>query len=116
MKALFIVIGALVFAQSAAASPCGDRIARLQAQAGGASAVTDPASTSGAGAETADAKLHHQPTAATAGDASGSVTSEAALRNARFQNDLFQAQAANDSGDAAACEAAVAAAERERPR
>ena len=116
MKSLLIAVGALVFAQSAAASPCGDRIARLQAQAGGASAVTDPASTSGAGAETADAKLHHPPAAATAGDAGSAADSEATLRNARFQNDLFQAQAANDSGDAAACEAAVTAAERERPR
>jgi len=116
MRFLLIAVGALVFAQSAAASPCGDRIARLQAEAGGASAATDTASTAGSAAETEAAKLHHQPTAATAGDASSPADSDATLRNARFQNDLFQAQAANDSGDAAACEAAVTAAERERPR
>jgi len=116
MKSLLIAIGALVFAQSAAASPCGDRIAKLQAEAGSRASATDTTSTAGSATETADAKLHHQPAAATAGDAGSAADSEATLRNARFQNDLFQAQAANDSGDAAACEAAVTAAERERPR
>ena len=116
MKSLLIAVGALVFAQSAAASPCGDRIAKLQAQAGGRASAADPASTAGSGAETADAKLHHQPTAATAGDASSPAMSEDSLRSARFQNDLFQAQAAEHSGDVAACEAAVTAAEREAPR
>ena len=114
MKCLLFGLCALAFTQAASASPCGDRIARLEAHTDSASSAADPTTTTGGGAETADAKLHHQPTAA--GSVSASGDSEAALRNARFQNDLFNAKAAEDSGDVAACESAVAAAERERPR
>jgi hypothetical protein len=115
MKCLLIGLGALVLAQSAAASPCGDRIARLEARSDAASSDANPTSTAGSAAESADAKLHHQPVPA-AGGVSGSSDSETALRNARFQNDLFNAKAAEDSGDMAACEAAVSAAEKELPR
>jgi hypothetical protein len=111
MKRVIIALGALVFAQAAAASPCGDKIARLQSRSSAASATT----TSGGAAESADAKLHRQPAAA-AGSVSGSADSEAALREARFQNDLFNAQAAEHSGDMAGCEAAAAAAEKELRR
>jgi hypothetical protein len=116
MKCLLIGLGALVIAHAAAASPCGDRIAKLQARSdAAATSPSDTTSTAGSAAETADAKLHHQPTVA-AGSVNASADSEAALRNARFQNDLFNAQAAEHSGDMAACESAANAAEKELPR
>jgi hypothetical protein len=119
MKILAMALGAMAFAQAAAASPCGDRIAKLQAQydaAKPAAAADVPVGAAGVAAETTQARLHHQPSAATPGDALNSPNSEAALRNARFRNDMFNAQAAEDSGDVAGCEAALAAAQKELPR
>ena len=113
MKLVLIAIVALALASSASASPCADKIAKLQARFdASAPAAANPIG--GATAPESDAaKLHHQPTAATAGDASGSPDSETTLKRARFQNDLFNAQAAEHSGDVKGCEAAVAAAEKD---
>ena len=62
---------------------------------------------------TADAKLHHQPTASSVGGANASADLQTTLKRARFQNDIFTAQAAEHSGDVSGCEAAAAAAEKD---
>jgi hypothetical protein len=111
MKALILILGALCFAGAAQASPCAKQIADLEAKHGSGS----PAPTGGSASESVDATLHHQPTASSvngAGAAADSADSEAARRDAHFEIEIEQAQAAEDSGDVAGCEAAVAEARR----
>jgi len=114
MKIHLLALVALVFAPAAQASPCKARIDALQARFNAAPPVEGAAPVGGTAApETADAKLHRQPTAASAADGGAAPDSPQTLRDARIRNRLFDAQAAENSGDVAACEAAVAAAERE---
>ena len=114
MRTLIAALALLAFAPAAGASPCKARIDALQARFNAAPPTPGAAPIGGAAAtESADAKLHHQPTAASAADAGTVADSPQTLRDARVRNDLFDAQAAEDSGDVAACEAAVAAAEKE---
>jgi hypothetical protein len=114
MKFLAIGFCALAFAQGAAASPCADRIAKLQARfdaaapAQGAKPLDAPSAPT-----TADAKLHRQPSAASVGDANASADSPTTLKHARFQNDIFRAQAAENAGDISECMAAASDAEKD---
>jgi hypothetical protein len=108
MKTLFLVLGVLCFAGGAEASPCARQIAALRAQ------HHSPDSDEKIG-ESVDATLHHQPTASSvsgAGAAADSKSAEAADRDAHFEIEIDEAQAAEDSGDTAGCEAAVAKARR----
>ena len=109
MKSLYLVLGALCLAGAAQASPCGKQIAALEAQH-----KSGPAPGGGAG-ESVDAMLHHQPTASAvggAGAAADSADSKRAERDAHFEIEIEQAKAAEDSGDVAGCEAAVAEARK----
>ncbi len=119
MKSAWIGLGALAFASAAAASPCADKIVKLQARFNAMQpAGTAPAEpqTSRSSAETTAAKLHREPTTAVIPDVAPTTNSETALHNARFRNNLFDAQAAENAGDVRGCEAAVAAAEKEISR
>jgi hypothetical protein len=114
MKALVIIVGALAVAHAAEASPCGEKIAALQARFSASPAAADPA-IAGTETESVDAKLHHQPTAGSVATAEASADSEAARRSAHFQIEIEQAQAADDSGDARSCEEAVVEAQKALP-
>ncbi len=108
MKALFLAFGALCLAEAAQASPCAKQIADLEARHKSGSAPDI-----GSSGESVDAMLHHQPTASSVGDAGAdSVDSKQAERDAHFQIEIEQAKAAENSGDVAGCEAAVAEARK----
>jgi hypothetical protein len=115
MKAVLLALAALPLAGGAFASPCGDKIASLQKRydaapiVAGAAPVSGPA---GGAAETASAKLHHQPAAASPADAKDPAMSQASVRNAQFRDYMTEAKAADDSGDASTCESSVAKAQR----
>ena len=114
MKVLMFVVAALPFAETATASPCGEKIAALQRRydaaplASGAQPVDAPAT----GAETTGAKLHHQPAPASAADAKDPALSDLSVRDAQFKDAMEQAKAADDSGDVATCQASARTAER----
>ncbi|MDE3176175.1 MAG: hypothetical protein KGM15_08750 [Pseudomonadota bacterium] len=104
--ALTLAGAALTLAGAALASPCGDEIARLQARF---DAAAPDATVRAAGvSESTDAKMHHQPTPASAADAKDAADSAASVRDARFEVAIEEARAANDAGDAATCRTAVA--------
>jgi hypothetical protein len=108
MKTLFLVLGALCLAGTAEASPCAKKIAMLRAQHHSADSDANVG-------ESVDAMLHHQPTGSSvsgAGAAADSKSAEAADRDAHFEIGMEEAQAAEDSGDDAGCEAAIAKAVR----
>jgi hypothetical protein len=110
MKALYLVLGALCLGGAAEASPCAQQIAALEAQH-----KSGPAPGAGSASESAAALLHRQPTAASvngAGAAADSADSKRADRDAHFEIEIEQAKAAQDSGDVAGCEAAVAQARK----
>ncbi len=110
MKSLYLVLGALCLAGAAQASPCGNQIAALEAQH-----KSGPAPGGGSASESVDAMLHHQPTASAvggAGAAADSADSKRADRDAHFEVEIEQAKAAEDSGDVAGCEAAIAEARK----
>ncbi len=107
MKTLLLVFAALTYASAAAASSCGDKIADLEARSQKSPPAADSMSL-----ESTDAKLHHQPTAGSVGDASASADSPATRRSAHFQILIEQALAADHSGDIAECEASVREAQK----
>ena len=101
------LVAALCLAGLAQASPCARQIAALQARHAGPAA--------GDAAESVDAMMHRQPTASSvsgAGPAADSADSKRAERDAHFEIEIEQAKAADDSGDVAGCEAAVAEARK----
>ncbi len=114
MKALVIFAGALVLANAAAASPCGERVNALESRFNAAPPVAgaQPAGTDATAVETTGAKLHHQPGAASAADADASADSASSRRSAHFKVLIEQARAADDSGDAKECEASATEAEK----
>jgi len=114
MKALILVVAALSFAGTAAASPCGEKIAALQKRYDAAPLVagSPPVGAAPDAAESTGAKLHHQPAAASPADANDSPLSDASVKDAQFRDAMEQARAADDSGDAATCQASVATAAR----
>ena len=108
MKALFLAFGALCLAGAAEASPCAKRIADLEARHKSGSALD-----AGSAGESVDAMLHHQPTASSVGGAGADSTdSKQVERDAHFEIEIEQAKAAENSGDVAGCEAAVAEARK----
>lgn len=110
MKAIFLVLGALCLAGAAQASPCAKQIADLEARH-----ESGPAPDAGSTGESVDAMLHHQPTASSvsgAGAAANAADSKRAERDAHFEIEIEQAKAAEDSGDVAGCQAAVAEARK----
>ena len=114
MKALILVVAALSFAETALASPCGEKIAALQKRYDAAplASGSPPVAAAPDAAESTGAKLHHQPTPASPADANESPLSDASVRDAQFRDAMEQARAADDSGDAATCEQSVATAQR----
>ncbi len=108
MKALLVALGALVLARGRG-QPLRrqDRQRCRPASTPRRRSQAPRRSTTAPAPETADAKLHHQPDRRVGGRRRRLGDSEAALRDARFRVRSVQAQAADDSGDAAACEAAV---------
>lgn len=111
MRSLFLALAALCLAGAAQASPCAQQIADLEAKHGAGS----PAPNAGSSGESVDAMLHHQPTASSvtgAGPAANAADSKRAERDAHFEIEIEQAKAAEDSGDVAGCEAAVAEARK----
>ena len=117
MKAYLIVLGALLLAPAAQASPCTERLASLQARFDKQphSAVSSP-DVAGTAAETTGAKLHHQPTVGAVegaeAHANASPDSLSAERSAHFQVLMEQAKAAADSGDERECQASANEAEK----
>ena len=104
MNVPILALSALALAGAAQASPCGDKIAKLESRYEAAAPVAS-------GTETTAAKLHHQPTPASIGDASADADSPASVRDARFKVAIEEARAADHAGDASICEGAVARAE-----
>jgi hypothetical protein len=114
MKTLLLALAAIFLAAPAAAGPCADKIAGLQARYDAAPLAQGaaPVDNSAAGAETADAKLHHQPAPANAADADDPAMSAQSVRDAKFKVAMEEATAAEHSGDEGTCETAAARAEQ----
>lgn len=114
MKAYLYALLALPLATGALASPCGDKLKQLQSRYDAAPIISGsgPVGTPATGAETAEARLHHQPAAANPADANAAPLSQASIRDARFRNAMAEAQAADDSGDAKTCETSMRQAEQ----
>ncbi len=114
MKAMIVALTAISVAAPAAAGPCAEKIAALQSRYDAAPLAQGeaPVDNGAGGAETATAKLHHQPAPANAADADDPAMSAQSIRDARFKVAMEEATAAEDSGDEATCEAAAARAER----
>jgi hypothetical protein len=112
MKTTFLAaLAALALAAPAAASPCGERIAALEKRAGAAASPD----LQGTAPETTGALLHHQPTVGAVAGAERSADSPESVRTAKFQVDIEQARAADDSGDAKECEASANEAQKQLP-
>jgi hypothetical protein len=116
MKPFVLALCGFALVGAANASPCGEKIAALQQrydklQSAGV-VSPDPAVSGATAPETTGALLHHQPTAASVAGAENSADSRAATKAAKFQVDIEQARAAEDSGDFQGCESAAADAEK----
>jgi len=114
MKTILLALAAISLAAPAAAGPCAEKIARLQSRYDAAPLAkgAEPLGGLAPAAETAGAKLHHQPAPASAADADDPAMSAQSIRDARFKVAIDEARAAEDSGDEPTCEAAAARAER----
>jgi hypothetical protein len=113
MKAFVLGLSVLAFAGAAQASPCSEKIAALQSryETAKAAGVVTPGPDATA-PETTSAKLHRQPTVGSVAHAEAKADTEADQREAHFQIKMDEARAAENSGDARTCEAAVAEAEK----